>query len=300
MGFSELQNKLNEVIGFVKAEGKKKKLPSKNKTRRLGVFGCLHVPRHSEKNVVRAVEWFKDLGVDTLVIGGDFLDCLAAVHAGHRINIRPDQWVSLQEEMATGKAVLEYLADSFDSIEMMDGNHPERPRKRLIERLDPSLMFLFHYLKSCTHPKVYDIIGLLTHDFENIKHIQMKDPDGLETHWLHQIGDLRICHSEKSGTIEGRAVNKLSEQFYHWDAVLGLAPWRVLIEIHTHNASMFPINNGDKLLIEGGCLCRGQQYSLEGKLPYKHPQQNFATYIQQNDGVTDINATRYYIFEGME
>ena len=224
------------------------------------------------------------------MLAGDFLDCLSLGHAGYRRNIRPQQWITLKEEMAEGKIILEYLAKSFTHIKLMRGNHLERSRKWFTERVGPEMMFLVNH----------DIMALLTADYDNIEMVNTTDQEGNDISWIYQIGDCRICHAEVGSSTEFRPTVRVNDWFLQWDNYLQLQPFNVLIECHSHQSGIMALNNGRKILVEGACLCRSHQYSLEPEVKYKHPQVNGVTYFEQNRGVTDINSIRQYIFQDMK
>ena len=287
--FDEAADRLNAAVGFVKKSASEKPKPP-GAVHRIAVMPCLHVPFHSEKNMVRAVEWAKSERAETLIVAGDMLDCLSMGHAGYRRNIRPKHFVSLKEELATGKIILQYFSQQFKRVVLMSGNHGDRVRKWFAERVGPEMMFLISH----------DVIKLLASDFANVEYVETKDPNGNEIHWIYQVGDCRIVHAEVGSSIEMRPTVRVDQWFEQWDDYLRLVPYNVLVECHTHQGGIIPLNDGAKQLVEAMCLTREPQYALEPQIKYRHPQVNGITLLEQIGGVTDMNKTRQHIFKGME
>lgn len=289
ISFNDCKNELNKVIGFTKTKLNTPK-KYKHKTQRYLVLPCLHIPFHSKENLIEAVEWAKSKEVNTLVVAGDVLDCLALGHAGYKRNIRAKQFVPLEKEMAEGKVLLEYFSSNFANIKLMRGNHLERSRKRFTELVGPELMFLVNH----------DLMSLLSADFPNIEMVNTEDRYGNDISWIYQVGDCRICHAEVGSNIQLRPTVRVHNWFLSWDHYLELQPYNVLIECHTHQGGILPMNNGRKILVEGMCLCKEPQYALEPEVKYGHPQVNGVTYFEQNDGITDVNSIKQYIFQDMK
>ena len=292
--FETARNKLNEILKFT---GPTRSVRPSNlgKDIKIGIAGCFHCPHHSEKNLIEGVEWMKSQGVNLFIVAGDLIDALSVTHAGFKKNIRAHQYVSLKDELAQAKAVLDYLSGSFDSVIVLRGNHPDRVRKWITERLGPELLWIVQHNMN--------ILSLIVKDFSNVTLHELYDQNESDISWVYQIGDLRVCHAELGSSIEGRSTVALDQLFQEWESTLAHIlerPYNVLVECHTHSAAMFPLNNGSKYLIEAGCMCKEPQYGLEGRPRYKHPQQNAMTYMVQHDGITDFNSIRMYVFKGMQ
>lgn len=285
--YGAAKKKLDGIIKYVQKERPRQ---SKVKTHlNYGVLACLHIPNHSEKNLVRAVEWFKGRGVTTLILAGDVIDCLSVGHAGYRRNIREQHYVSLKQELSECKSVLAYLSKQFDRIVIMKGNHPERVRKWFTERVGPELMFLVQH----------NVMSLVAGDFPNVTVVDTES-GGNELHWIYQVGDVTITHAEVGSTIELRPTVRVDQWFKEWNDYLRMAPYTMLIEAHTHQAGILPLNDGAKILVEAGCVCREPQYAVEPTMKYRHPQVNAVTYFRMDDGKVNINSVKQYVFRGME
>jgi hypothetical protein len=108
--------------------------------------------------------------------------------------------------------------------------------------------------------------------------------------WYLQHGDIITAHAEKYSRVPGAALRGIEEWFTDQEATLGLKPWRVLIQAHTHQLGMFPWR-ADKLLVEGGSMCQTHGYQLQAKIMGR-PQRTGYVLLEQTSGVTDINSVR--------
>ena len=258
-------------------------------------MGCLHIPFHAQKNLVKSINWLKSRGVNRLIVAGDLIDCLSMGHAGYKRNIRREHYVGLKQEIAEGKAVLGYIASQFESVVLLEGNHPARVRKRMTELVGPELMFLVNF----------DVLSLMSEGLDNVTIHKLQDKYSNDLSWIYQEGDLRICHAELGSSIELRPVVSLDNRMKNWDEYFEkhsplTTSYRVLILVHTHMGGILPLNSASKVLCEGLCLTLEPQYAMEATIKYPRPQTNGVTYLEQCDGKTDMNSIRQKIFETME
>ena len=291
---------LNKLIGFQMDQQESsflKATPEDQYT--VAIMPCLHIPFESKNNLASFIAAYgASIGeyflVDELVIAGDFLDCLSMGHAGYKKNIRPNQYKTLAEELAAGKAVMAELSARFPKVTIMRGNHIDRVRKYFAERLSPELMFLVNY----------DITQILAEDFNNVQTVSLESKNGDDLGWIYQIGDVRICHAEVGSSIELRPTVRLDKWFQEWEATINdltdLPPYNVLVECHTHQAGILHVNSGAKTLVEGGCLCLTPQYSIEPSVPYSRPQTNAVTIVSLIDGKAIKNSIHQIVYEKME
>ena len=258
---------------------------------RIAFMACLHIPEHSEKNLIEAVEICKSQGIKRLIIAGDFYDCISACDSAKMRNARGSLYYTLKEELAYGEAVWEMLSKSFDRIDVISGNHPDRVRKMITERVGPDMMFLFN-----------NFIEVAVANYDNVFPYSFFDKFGNDLSWIMQIGDLRICHAEenKSGIMAASAA--LEQKFYNWDNHLkwstngALSEWHVILEFHPHQCGTYMADGGAKMLIEGGCMRRPVQYALEGKIVYDKPQSNAMTILELVNGKVNLTNVRQIPF----
>ena len=90
----------------------------------------------------------------------------------------------------------------------------------------------------------------------------------------------------------GAALRSVEEWFRDQHEVLSLAPWRVLLQAHTHQASAVYWAS-DKLMLETGCLCTTHGYQLQPKIGGRPQRRGYVTLTQSAEGVTDLNSVRF-------
>jgi hypothetical protein len=71
---------------------------------------------------------------------------------------------------------------------------------------------------------------------------------------------------------------------------LGLKPWKVLIQAHTHQLGMFPWK-ADRVMVEGGCMSQTHGYQLQARIMGRPQRVGYVT-LEQTKGVTDVNSIR--------
>jgi len=298
--FPAAYNHLNDLLKYHKTFHAPPKY-APGELEKVGLINCIHTGVHSEKNLVKAITWFKSKRIDRLIIAGDLMDCISMTHSGYRRNIRPRQWVPLKTELGIAKAILHVLAESFPLINLISGNHPDRPRKFFTDALGPELSFLAMYdvlalLVGHTFRHTGDEFEIEKLAFPNINLHSLRDKAGNDISWLFPFGDAVICHAEEASSVEMKSVVNLSEKLDRWKRELPIdQDWNVIFLAHTHFAGRMSIGSG-RVLVETGCLCKNQQYALEGTIKYRRPQTNCANYFEQVNGVTNINSIEQLIF----
>jgi hypothetical protein len=74
---------------------------------------------------------------------------------------------------------------------------------------------------------------------------------------------------------------------------IGIQPYRVLIQGHTHAGGVNPWK-ADKLLVESGCLCKQHGYQLGARISGRPQRRGYVRFDQDASGVTDINSVRFH------
>jgi hypothetical protein len=108
--------------------------------------------------------------------------------------------------------------------------------------------------------------------------------------WLYQHGDVICTHAEKYSRVPGAALRGIDEWLTDFDGVLGLNPWRVLVQAHTHAMAWIPWKS-DRLVVECGAMCSLHGYQLQAKIAGR-PQRIGYLKLEQTKGVTDLNSVR--------
>jgi hypothetical protein len=99
-----------------------------------------------------------------------------------------------------------------------------------------------------------------------------------------------VTHAEKYSKVPGSALRGIEEWFSDQHDILGLEPWRVLVQAHTHALGWIPWRS-DRLLVEQGCMCHVHGYQLDAKVAGRGQRLGYVT-LTQRDGVTDMSSVR--------
>lgn len=240
-----------------------------------GVVSDLHVPWHDLDSVYEASEWLQSQKATRLIVGGDYLD-LFALSRFLQFQSRP-----ILEEFIEGRKILDYWARMFASIWICEGNHESREKKYLAARLPPDLLEWFYH---------GGVLERLCGDMPNV-HLVKRTIAGSTLHWIAQIGkDAIIGHPEKFSTIPMRPSDNFRLWLQNWHDVIRICRPRLVMSGHTHQAGIVA---GHEVVVETGCLCLTQGYSLEPRI-YSKPQRHAATIFTQIDGVTDLNSLKQF------
>jgi DNA repair exonuclease SbcCD nuclease subunit len=242
----------------------------KGKERRFLWLSDLHIPFHNDKAILEAVSRGIVDKVDTVILGGDILDC-------HSLSTFTQyEAVPIHEEFRQARKLLDWISREFPKVIVLSGNHEDRERKHFYRKLtvDEADWLLSKSL-----------MQRVTEDMPNVELVKRPAFDQTMT-WLYPIGDAIVGHAESISSIPNRAVQIFKEWVTNWREVLDLPRPRLIIMGHTHQSSMAWI--GDTMCVESGCLCKIQGYALDPKLKYRRPQRLGYVRFDQYDGKTDM------------
>jgi predicted phosphodiesterase len=133
-----------------------------------GIIGDLHIPYHDTATIRDWVSDCKKMGVSTLLLNGDILDCFM-VSSHYREPNKP----RMKEELEKGRQFLEYLRSSFPKTRIVYrmGNHDDRLRRYLAERAPeifdiedvhlPALLRFEQFGVECVQDKRVVMVGKL-------------------------------------------------------------------------------------------------------------------------------------------
>jgi hypothetical protein len=270
-----------EQIGKVNAHYKGKhrgRAPTKKTREKILVIPDLHVPFHHKQALATMLAC--DGGADRAIIMGDVAD---AFSLSRFVKYEHGPY---EEEIAGQVQVFEMLSDHFPQIDLISGNHDgTRLEKALRGALNPDFMHAILTLTGGTLSPV----DAVAKRFPNIS-LSGHRVDRHHVRWLTQVGDAIFMHAESYSRVPGSALRRIEEWVSDMERTLKLAPWRVLVQAHTHQLSMLPWA-ANKLLIECGCLCETHGYQLSARIAGR-PQRLGYVVLEQEQGVTDINSVR--------
>lgn len=271
---SEARQLIENAIGKFKSPKPLAKQVKKNK---IVIASDFHVPFHS----LTALEQLVNCDAETLIIAGDFADMFSA----NRFN-NDTSWISMKEELASLRAIAEYLSANFKNIYYITGNHDDSRVNKRINEVLPHLAIS------------YNLIAIVTAGLENFKPLSY-EVKGTKPHTrfgenetLNQFGifgDIAICHFDNfTGQDAAIKANTFLDQ---WSHILKLPnPLKVILHGHTHRLNLNYTPQG-KVLISTGCMSQPQGYQLQQAGKYTPPTVGFIT-LEQTNGVTDVNSIR--------
>lgn len=246
---------------------------------KLLVVPDIHAPFHERGMIAEMLS--RESDADVAVIMGDIGDGYAFSRFIKYEN------VTFEQELAAVTQLLETFSERFPRVVLIVGNH-DAPRleKQLRDRLNPEMV---QAIQAMTGGTLDPIEALCRQRFPNVE-LASHGVGRHRVRWMTQIGDAIFCHAEKYSITPGAAVRKIEEWFADMEGHLKLAPWRVIFQAHTHMFSWIPWH-ADKLLVEVGCLCQVQGYTIGARIGGRPQRRGYVT-VEQTDGKTDINSVR--------
>lgn len=246
--------------------------------KRIVIAGDFHAPfEHTEAVALMLAE---TQGYDQIIVNGDLQDFYSASRFVHK------EYVPIEREMAAVDALLAHFAAQYPDVLLVDGNH-DRPRfeKALRAQLSLELMSVIEYLTGGN----LSAIKVVAKRYPNVRFA----PIQVGRHaiaWCAQEGDILCSHAEKYSKVPGSALRVIEEWFSDQHETLGLKPWRLLVQAHTHMGAWFPWRS-DKLLVEGFCLSQTHSYQLDSKIAGRGQRLGYVT-LTQRDGVTNLRSVQ--------
>ncbi len=273
---------LDDWIGRTKIRTSRKQLRSSRKqtAKQIVVAGDFHAPFQSNEAVADLIKNEGHQG-KTLIINGDLQDFYSISR------FTKYERVSMETELAAVDALLGQLSAAFPEVILVAGNHDTaRFEKQLRAMVSPEIV---HVIEALTGGNL-SVLRVIAKRYPNVTFAEMEVGGRFNLGWFYQIGDLITAHAEKFSRVPGAALRGIDEWFTDQHDILGLKPWRVLIQAHTHQLGWFPFKS-DKLLVEGGCMCSTHGYQLQARIMGRPQRLGYVT-LDQANGVTDINSIR--------
>lgn len=252
---------------------------NKNARRRIVIASDFHAPFQCNQSVAELINRERDQ-TDTLIIAGDFTDSYSY---SRFVRYEP---ITAEMEWAACDALLGQLSAAFPEIICIEGNHDARLERHLRAQLSPDVMFAIEQLTG----GVLDPFKAMAKRYPNVT-FRGHNVGRHDVGWFAQFGDLIVAHAEKFSRVPGSALRALDEWFRDQHDALGLQPWKVLSQAHTHQLSSV-YWGADKLLVESACLCATHGYQLQAKVGGRPQRRGYVRLEQSKAGVTDINSVR--------
>lgn len=220
---------------------------------------------------------------DLAIFAGDVLDFYAVSRFIKYEN------VPIEREAAAVTLLFEQASQTWPRVLVIEGNH-DAPRftKMLFDRLPQEAVNVVRILANGD----LSLVSAIARKFPNIEIAKHPVPGTEPIGWLTQVNDLIVTHAEKFSRVPGSALRSIEESLNDYEHTLGLKPWRVLSQAHTHQLSAFPFH-ADKMLLESGCLCRTHAYQIGARIGGRPQRRGWIT-LEQIDGRTDMNSIRLH------
>jgi predicted phosphodiesterase len=250
-----------------------------NDTRRIVIASDFHAPFEDKWAVGELIA--RESGrADTLIVNGDLQDFYSISRFTKYEN------VPMEMEIAAVDALLGQLSAAFPEVVLVAGNHDTaRFEKQIRQYLSPEMMHVIEFLTGGN----LSVLRVIAKRYPNVRFAETK-VGRFDLGWFCQLGDLITAHAEKYSKVPGSALRGIEEWFTDQHETLGLKPWRVLIQAHTHQLGMFPYKS-DRLLVEQGCMCSTHGYQLQARIMGRPQRLGYVT-LEQSKGVTDLNSVR--------
>lgn len=228
----------------------------------------------------------KDAG--TAIVAGDLSDFYS------KSRFRKTKNVNYQIEILETFKRLEWLATHYKKVKLLQGNHDNRPEKK-IQELFSAVGEID--LRAINTEK--SLLARLVAYFDNIELVYTKAKNhnyDIDMTHIYQEGDAIITHGELSMKQSSSLMERISNYLHSWSTVLELKPYRAILQGHNHRGYK-SIEGGELwMLIPCGMetVSIGGEYIFSPKMIGKPPVKGYAILYQEN-GVTDFNRTNFYI-----
>jgi predicted phosphodiesterase len=191
---------------------------------------------------------------------------------------------NLKDALAYTDAMLDLMGQYFPQIDILFGNHDLRLPRKAGKQLGPDYFWLTQEFLMYAYEKRHGV---------KVIHRTLDKKNGRQIpgiFFYHQVGDAMIGHVEVGGKPTGKGALMAHDFFYSWKHELGLNPFNVVLQAHTHKQSYFRHPLTRVHCYEIGALCDTPAYAvMQGK--YAPPNHGYFL-LSQRDGVTDINESR--------
>ena len=275
----------DKLIGRTSRKYKGPAKRRKGKTEKIVVCSDFHAPFQHTEALMAMIE--RERGADVCIVGGDLQD-----HFSISRFLKYES-VPIAQELAAAQMIMEKLSEAFPVVLCVEGNHDtSRFEKLLADRLPHDAIDIIRHLSISG---TLSTVEVLCRQFSNVEHVKNTVGGRFGASWFVQRGDLIVSHAEKFSIVPGSALRKVEEWFSDFEEACDLKPWRVIVQAHTHQLSMFPWR-ADKLLLEGGCMCTPHGYQFAARIGGRPQRVGWVTMVQ-HDGVTDFSTVQPYWWE---
>lgn len=185
---------------------------------------------------------------DIIVFGGDLLDNRVA--SRHAYN-RNDRYMGAREEANVVRAWVELLIENTAALGIViEGNHDNWIERLFADLVPHELMFLVKNVLE------FMLAGIPRVEIAAMP-ISANLPSGASwdlgvTRYMTLVGDALISHADFTGKKPGNSVDKLRQWLFDWRRVLDWPELSLIIQTHTHKASIAHYESGFLVAVEPG------------------------------------------------
>lgn len=273
MGWAERLSVVSERLEIAQRQ-----VAEVNKVTKTLVLTDLHIPFHREQVVLDIISKHKN-EIDTIIFGGDLVDCEGISSFPKEIR-RP-----LIQEMIIAHQFLKKVDKMTPDVKkiLIWGNHEYRYVRYLENKgneLNP-----FHSMNVLQN--IVD--GFTYHDRvlkKKTRYKPLSDNFVVIDKWYVQHNDMIIAHPKNFSKINLRTAVSTLEHFM-------AKGWQFNTVFIGHTHKWGSTSRFGKWLGETGCLCLPMDYSDTGNVGYT-PQDYGYLLVTFVDGITDINQSRLY------
>ena len=191
---------------------------------------------------------------------------------------------NFKEEVRSVFHRMEWLSQHWPTVKIMQGNHDNRPEKKIqnLFDVDPELLIL-------TEANLLEHLACYFPNVEIIKHDIYNKGIGLTYIW--QFGDMVFTHAEISRAQDSATMEYISNWLHTWRSLIGLKPYAFIGQGHNHQRYIGG-RDGEMWMMFPTCsdpYSVGMEYIFQGKM-YRRPPILGYSVLYHDEGICDTNA----------
>lgn len=247
------------------------------------IINDIHVP-FERTDVLEIIAKHKE-EIDTLVIGGDFMDC-ESISSFPKVKNR-----NLLDEIIYAREFLKKIRNILNNnqkIIIINGNHEERLHKMISKMHEKDL-------QKFINPNVIDMLVEGFTIYDNGRKIKYNGIDNVIyiPHWYVQVDRIIVSHPKNFSIAKGKMLENVTSHFMNKNL-----DFDVVIFGHTHKASSGLIDRfSNKIAVENPCLCKPQSYADTGKTNFTQQAYGYTIIKYNKNEKVSYNNIKTYILD---
>lgn len=249
------------------------------------IMGDTHLP-YERNDVLENISKHAN-EIDTLILGGDLLDCESISSFPKIRNLTLEQEIIYAHKFL--KEVRKIL-NNGQKIILIRGNHEDRMKKNICKMQEKDL-------QKFINPEVLE---MLVEGFTIYDNGKKKRFEGIENtiyipHWFVNVDNkIIVCHPKDFSKVKGKILENTTQHFVNRNEIFD-----VVVILHTHKISSGLVDRFQgKFAIECGCNCKPHDYSDTGKLSYSPQSYGYVIIKYNNNEKLNLNNLKqYYLSE---